>query len=471
MRAHFLLAVVFVLVAFRASAGVQDSRSVNSSAWIIPSDEDIRKLLSDRIDVNHQGVGIVVGVIEPRGRRVIAYGKGATGSSRPLDGDSVFQIGSVTKVFTTLILADMVKRGELDLDDPVSRYLSGVRLPELGRPITLRDLAMHTSGLPSMPTNFVLTSRPNPYETYSVDQLYRFLTDYQLAREPGEKSEYSNLGVSLLGHLLARRAAVDYETLVRTRVLKPLGMDSTSITLTPDQSRRLAIGHDMYLRPVEQWNLPNLPGSGALRSTANDMLKFLAANLGYESGPIISAMVFQREVRKPVSGTVQQALGWQIGRVGNEEIVAHDGGKPGYRAYAAFNPRTRTGIVILANARSDDRLSNLALHLLTGRPLRPTPTAPEVRRVVSLSRKELDAFAGRYQLSPDVVLTLVRKESHLLMDTTGDGISEFFPEKPTEFFSNTDNVQIRFEVAPSGSIEGLVLHQNGKDERATRIHR
>jgi len=168
---------------------------------------------------------------------------------------------------------------------------------------------------------------------------------------------------------------------------------------------------------------------------------------------------------------VQQALGWQIGRVGDEEIVAHDGGKPGYRAYAAFNPRNRTGIVILANARSDDRLSNLALHLLTGRPLRPTPTAPEVRRVVSLSRKELDAFAGRYQLSPDVVLTLVRKESHLLMDTTGDGISEFFPEKPTEFFSNTDNVQIRFEVAPSGSIEGLVLHQNGKDERATRIHR
>jgi len=199
----------------------------------MPSDADIRQILVDRVDAQHQSVGIVVGVIGPEGRRVIAYGHLEKGDSRALDGNTVFEIGSVTKVFTSLLLADMVQRGEVKLDDPVAKYLpANVKMPDRnGKAITLIDLATHTSGLPPLPANFNPKDPTNPYADYSVDQLYQFLSSYQLTRDIGSQYQYSNLGGGLLGHVLARRAGTDYETLVRSRICDPLGMKDTRITL------------------------------------------------------------------------------------------------------------------------------------------------------------------------------------------------------------------------------------------------
>ena len=173
-------------------------------------------MLVDRIDVQHQSVGIVIGVIAPEGRRVIAYGHLEKGDSRPLNGDTIFEIGSVTKVFTSLLLADMVQRGEVALDDPVAKYLPPeVRMPERnGRSITLVDLSTHTSGLPRLPANLNPKDLNNPYADYSVEQLYQFLSGYQLTRDIGSRYEYSNLGGGLLGHVLARRAGMDYDVRV-----------------------------------------------------------------------------------------------------------------------------------------------------------------------------------------------------------------------------------------------------------------
>ena len=261
---------------------------VPERGWTIPSNDEIRALLAERME--HNGVGIVVGVIEPAGRRIVAYGKSGARDGRPLDGDTVFQIGSVTKVFTGLLLADMAQRGEVNVDDPVSKYLPpGIKMPQRGRPITLIDLSKHFSALPSMPTNFSLQARPNPYEAYTAELLYQFLSSYELPREPG-KQEYSNLGVALLGRLLARHAGMEYEPFLRERVLVPLGLKDTSITLNRDQARRLAPGHDRFLEPVETWNLLAMPASGALRSTANDLLNFLAFNLGVQPTPLYPAM-------------------------------------------------------------------------------------------------------------------------------------------------------------------------------------
>ena len=210
-----------------AALALLDSSAARAQTSPIPSDAAIRQILVDRIDVQKQSVGIVVGVIEPSGRRVVAYGRASRNDARPLNGDTLFEIGSITKVFTSLLLADAVERGEVALTDPVGKFLPAkVRMPERGgRAITLQDLATHTSGLPRLPTNMAPKDPSNPYADYTFENLYAFLSDYQLTRDIGSQYEYSNLGGGLLGHALTLAAhATDYEALVRARVTTPLGM-------------------------------------------------------------------------------------------------------------------------------------------------------------------------------------------------------------------------------------------------------
>ncbi len=191
-----------------------------------PTDDEIRSILVKRIDVEKQSVGIVAGVIDAKRRRIVSHGRLAQDEVRPLGGDTVFEIGSVTKVFSALLLTDMAQKGELALTDPISKYLpDGTTVPQRGgQAITLQDLAMHTSGLPRMPNNFAPADPLNPYADYGFDRLTQFLSGYTLTRDVGAQYEYSNLGGGLLGTLLARRAGLDYEALVAQRISKPLAM-------------------------------------------------------------------------------------------------------------------------------------------------------------------------------------------------------------------------------------------------------
>ncbi|HVZ35758.1 MAG TPA: serine hydrolase, partial [Polyangiaceae bacterium] len=224
-------------------------------------------MLLDRIGPAPWKSGIVVGLIEPSGRRVIGVGARALGDAGPMDADTLFEIGSITKVFTSLLLSDAVGRNEVSLDDPVAKLLpASVHVPERGRAITLVDLATHTSGLPRLPSNLQPAHPRDPYADYSVDQLYQFLSGYSLPRDVGASYEYSNLGGGLLGHALALRLGENYEALVRSRIAAPLGMPSTVVTLTPELKARLATAHDEAGEPTDNWNLPTLAGAGALRS-------------------------------------------------------------------------------------------------------------------------------------------------------------------------------------------------------------
>jgi D-alanyl-D-alanine-carboxypeptidase/D-alanyl-D-alanine-endopeptidase len=178
----------------RAAIGTVSPRAV------APSDAEIHRILVDRIDVQKQGVGIVVGILEPHKRRVVAYGRLEKSDSRKLDGDTLFEIGSITKVFTALLAVDMAQRGEVKLNDPIAKFLPATaKVPERGRQITLTDLATHTSGLPRMPENFRPKDPNNPYADYSLEALYSFLSSYELRRDIGVKYVYSNLGFGLLG--------------------------------------------------------------------------------------------------------------------------------------------------------------------------------------------------------------------------------------------------------------------------------
>lgn len=460
-----ILMSVFVTCALMEGALAQ---TVPQSS--VPSDAEIRKILVERIDTYHQSVGIVVGVMEPTGRRVIAYGSPDKGDKRPLNGHSVFEIGSATKVFTSLLLADMVQRGEVSLTDPVAKYLPPqVKMPELGgRSITLADLATHTSGLPRIPTNMARKDPANPYADYSVEQLYQFLSSYQLTRDIGSKYEYSNLGGGLLGHVVARRAGTDYEALVRTRICEPLGMNSTGITLSPEMKARLAVGHNAGLEPVANWDLPTLAGAGALRSSANDLLTFLAANLGYTKTPLAPAMAAMLTVRRQTGiPNLEVALGWHVFTSNGKEIVWHNGGTGGYRSFMGYDPKTRTAVVVLSNAETVAGVDDIGRHLLDA--TAPLMKPPKEHKEIVVDPKLFDGYVGRYQLAPNFILTVTREDNHLFVQATGQPRAEIFPESDRDYFLKVVDAQITFETDSQGRATALILHQLGRDQRGARI--
>ncbi|HVR39037.1 MAG TPA: serine hydrolase, partial [Thermoanaerobaculia bacterium] len=416
----------------------------SAAAQILP-DAEIRKILADRVDTQKKAVGIVVGVIEPSVRRVVAYGALDANDKRPLNGDTLFEIGSATKVFTSLLLADMVQRGEVALSDPIAKFLpSDVKVPKRGeKQITLLDLATHTSGLPRLPSNLNPKDPANPYADYTVAQMYEFLRSYELKRDIGETYEYSNFGAGLLGHVLALRAKSDYETLVRTRITAPLAMKSTAIKLTNAMKSRLAVGHNEELKSVPNWDLPTLAGAGALRSTANDLLTFLAANLGVTKSPLGVAMKSMLATRRPTGApNLEIALGWHITTANDRQIVWHNGGTYGYRSYIGFDPKNRTGVVVLANTFTNAGIDDIGQHLLNS--AAPLLAAAKERKAIELDGKVLEGLVGRYALSPDFAITVTRDGSHLFIQATGQAKFEAYPENATKFFLKVVDAQITF---------------------------
>src|ERR1700736_204992 len=218
---------------------------------VLPSNDEIRKILTERVGANEKDTGIIVGVIEPRGRRIITFGHRNAGDLRPLDGDTIFEIGSVTKGFTVLLLADMVGKNEVALSDPVAKYLAAdFKVPERnGRSITLVDLATHASGLPFMPENAPALNDPAAAK-YSAADLKQYVSNYKLKRDIGAEWEYSNIGYWVLSEALSNRGGKSYEDLMQTRVITPLKLTNTDFALSPKMKGNLAVGHDAASQPA-----------------------------------------------------------------------------------------------------------------------------------------------------------------------------------------------------------------------------
>jgi CubicO group peptidase (beta-lactamase class C family) len=396
-----------------------------------------------------------VGLLDARGAaRVVASGVGA---------NQVFEIGSITKTFTAALLADMVAHGEVKLDDPVAKYLPpAAHVPSRGgKHITLVNLATQSSGLPRLPTNFAPRDSSNPYADYSVQQLYAFLASYQLPRDIGASYEYSNLGMGLLGHALALRAGVSYEELLRRRILTPLGMRETAITLTPELRARLAPGHDAEGTVVPNWDLPTLAAAGALRSTVRDMLTYLAANLDSMSRPLgrtlHSTHVPRREAGNP---DMQIGLAWHILSRPTGNIVWHNGGTGGYRSYIGFDPVRRVGVVLLSNVNNAN-VDDLGFHLIDSTfPLQPPPRHHVEVAVDSL---KLAKYVGEYELTPTFHITITREGAHLFLQATAQPRFPVFAESDSTFFLKVVDAQVTFRP------DEMVLHQNGQDVPGKKI--
>jgi serine-type D-Ala-D-Ala carboxypeptidase/endopeptidase len=464
---------LFSIVLFLSSMMMRQSAAQS----VTPSSEEIQKILAERLGERKDRVGIVVGIIEPAGRRIVAYGSFDKNDTRPVNGDTIFEIGSTTKVFTSLLLADMAQHGEVSLTDPVAKYLpSDVKMPERGgRVITLEDLARHRSGLPRLPANLNASTDPlNPYAQYSVKQLYEFLSSYTLPRDIGAAFEYSNLGVGLLGHVLSLAAGKDYETLIRTRICLPLGMKDTVITLSPELKGRMATGHDGRYEATPNWDLPTLAGAGALRSTADDMLSFLAAQLGYKSTGLDPAIAATRSKRTPADGGMEIGLGWLMRPKKDSEIIWHNGGTGGYRTFAGFDPKARTGAVVLSNVSTQAGVDDIGFNLLdpASRLLphnSPLILPPASHTAITLNPDVLDVYVGKYQFAPNVIMTITRKDNQLFAQLTGQGPLEIYAESKADFFARVVDAQILFKTDSQGRANALVLRQLGRDQLAQRI--
>ena len=448
--------------------GQSSTAPAAASAGEFPSDADVLAIIRQRVE-EKRSAGIVVGLLEPDGRtRVVSYGDPGP-AKPPLDASSVFEIGSISKVFTATLLAAMVQDGTVKLDDPVQKYLpAGVHLPTRnGKAITLANLSEQNSGLPRMPGNFHPADPKNPYADYTTQQMYDFLSGYTLTRDPGEKFEYSNLGVGLLGSVLASVAGKSYEELARERIFAPLGMTHTAITLTPWMQSHLALGHNEAGDVVANWDLPTLAGAGAIRSTTEDMLKFAAANLNADRGPVQRAMAFAQPARAAAGGD-SIGLNWITSHRGGSTIVWHNGGTGGYRTFLGLQPETHRAVVVMTNA-SGAGADDIGMHLLNPAiPLTPKPAPRKQRVAIDVGADVLAAYVGTYRLAPTFAIVVTLRDGALYLQATDQPAFRLWAESSTDFFLKEVDAQISF-VREGSTVTALVLHQNGQDVRGAKV--
>lgn len=422
------------------------------------SDADVLAILKDRVDDARQGFGLVACWFDSGRHRIAAYGQPGYPKDRALDGDTVFEIGSITKVFTALLLTEMVTRGEVALDDPVARYLpAGVTVPSRnGRQITLLDLATYTSGLPRMADN-MSTGSVNPFATYTIDQLYAFLSSHALRFEPGTHYEYANLGFGLLGHVLARRAGISYEDLLVARICAPLGLDDTRITLTESMRQRLALGHASNLSPASNWEFLSLAGTGALRSTANDMMKFVrATGLAGAGAPLGPAIELLLKTRRPTNAAnTSVGLGWFLQTGDDDVIVWKDGMTGGYAAFVGYSMRLKCGAVVVSNAANS--MNDIGLHLIN-----PANSLAQYPPMVEVDPAVLASYEGVYRMAPTLTLTIRADSGRLFVRATGQSEFELFPESDNRFFMRVVDAQGTFLRNKDGAVDRLLWHQGGR---------
>lgn len=328
--------------------------------------------------VNQSKSALVVGFVDPNGTSVYSFGNYTSkvnNTSMPVNENTIFRIGSITKTFTTLLLADMVKQGTLKLDDPIEKYLpANVKVPEYnGRKITLEDLATHTSGLPEWPSNIWINNQVgNLNANYSADQLYQALSNTTITREPGSKFQYSSFGLGLLGHILSLKAGEPYEKLVNERILSVLGMRDTKITLSADDiNTRFPSGHENG-HEIPTPTIPTvIEGAGAYKSTARDLLKYVSANLGLIHTKLDEAMQLTHLIRQssplPDSGNYSEFVGsdWRIRTNFGIEVISHAGAINGWNAFVGFIPAQQRGVVLLCSCDAKDAdMNNVGFVLL-----------------------------------------------------------------------------------------------------------
>lgn len=433
--------------------------------------------LSDQVDRLAQGyvesetvVGMTVGVIRGDETVVRGYGQMGAQNSRVPNGRTIYEIGSLSKVFTGLLLADAMVEGRVSLVTPAEDLLpEGLKLPRRDEalPIRLWHLATHTSGLPRLPDNLQPADPNNPYADYSGEQLIEFLRTYQPRKKPGEEIAYSNLGAGLLGELLARERQTDYKTLLKTRVADRLKLVDTAIVLDPQQQRRFAAPHSEGGAPGHNWDIDTLAGAGAIRSSAEDVLKFARAYLDPPEGKLGAAIEMSWLIhQKPIAkDDFAMGLGWHVARDGVTRW--HNGQTGGYHGSLFVSREYNAAVVVLANTATFevDSLAEQLMRMVAGSDEKPR----SFEKTIAVAPRKMQRYVGQYQLGPQAVFTVSVDGDKLLVGLTGQPTFRVYPRSETEWFYKVVDATLIFHVDKSGQCQSVELLQNGIRQTAKRI--
>lgn len=405
---------------------------------------------------------VVIGVLDGGKRTVVGCGSLRPGAKAKVDGDTPYEIGSITKVFTGTLLADLARRKLVALDDPLRKYVpADVPLPPVEEPeIRLVDLATHTSGLPRLPDDFVSRDPDDPYADYSAARMWAFVARHGLSRPSGAKYAYSNLGVGLLGLALEKAGGASFDAQVRAAILTPLGMRHTGVEV---RAADLPAALDGNGRPIGRWRLGGMTAAGALCSTANDLLTFAAAQIDPPKG-IAETLTFAREPRVPGDGGMRVGLGWHVGRDGQ---YFHSGETGGFHSVLTVDVAKRRAVVVLAAAAGPgaETIAGRVSTLLDGGAVTPI----EVRPSVTVPETVLESYVGRYALSPQFAAEITREGGLLFAQATAQPRIRLYAASPTHFFYRAVEAELDFEGDGKAPAAALVLHQGGRDLRFERV--
>ncbi len=353
-RKHFVLFLVILTFSFKSSNKVEDK---------------INKAANEYLSTPGTA-GIAIGIISNDDNYFFCYGDACKKKGIKVDTNTIFEIGSLTKIFTGLLLAQEVEKNKMNLNDNINEYL-----PQCSpsQKITLLNLATHSSGLPRLADNFWETVKypDNPYVNYHKEDLYQYLSDVKLNSVPGKCYNYSNVGAGMLGYILATKNNTSYEDLVSKTICKPFNMNNTAIKLDKKQTEHLAVGY-ADSEAVSSWDFNDVTaGQGALRSTIADMMKFLRYNMLPEVQLRNSILMTQEVQFEDAKKKVEVGLGWHIGDIAGQKYLFHSGGTGGYRSYIGLLPDSKKGVVVLSNSTSD--VDGIAFSILTGLIEKSTP--------------------------------------------------------------------------------------------------
>lgn len=447
MKYKFAKHFAFLAIALSATA------SINGFA----NEQLLNEAIEYQLFNEKSGVGIAGAIIEDGKVTYINHGLVNKSKNTETSPDHLFEIGSISKTFTTTALASMVKEGKVKLSDPAQKYLPGsVKMPTFdGQEITLLSLANHTSALPRLPTNMEIKDPSDPYAYYTTQKMYEFLSNYKLTRAVGDKAEYSNLGMGLLGHILTLIDGKSYEQVIMDRITKPLKMNSTYVDIPQFLQAQTSDGHDGKLEKTKPWQLPTMAGAGALKSNVKDMVNYVKANMAVNPLPMFK--LAQKPTAPMYGESSKIGLGWITNQHESGSYTWHNGGTGGFRSFVGFDREKQKAIVLLANSvYSVDELG--AAYLVGKLGELVAKNKSEFRP----SKAQLDNLVGNYPILPNFSLTVTHDGSRLYIQATGQDKFPVFATSATKFFYKVVQAEVEFDVDMTGNATAITLFQGGQ---------